>query len=89
MVIIEDIKANGIGFSIGRCLFRDLYQVGAQLFNQMHRPTSKYTYSSKGPISSIVWKIANACGRYYGAATDFTTNLDCNVKYPITPEPRA
>ena len=60
----------------------------AQLFNQMQRPTPKYTYSNKGPINSIVLKIAEGCRRYCGVATDFIANLDYNVKYPTTHESR-
>ena len=59
--------------------YHPLYQVRAQLFNQMHRPTVRYTYSQKGPVNTILLKISEECNRYYGTATDFVTNLDYNV----------
>ena len=62
--------------------YHPLFQLRAQLYNQLVRPTKKYTYSLKGPISSTIVEVANS-ELHYGAATDFVWNLPCNLSLTV------
>ena len=58
--------------------YHPLFQLRAQLYNQLVRPTKKYTYSLKGPISSTIVEVGKS-EIHYGPATDFAWNLKCNL----------
>ena len=60
-----------------------LFQLRAQLYNQLVRPKKNaFTYSKQGPISKTIWDVAES-KFYYGVASDFVWNLNCNLAITV------